>query len=272
MDAKFLVNAYGLRNRLSVLCETPGGLSYERMVYGQYAWISSMLEFTNQHGDEMEEVARKADEETVRAVQESAASGELRNWIDGEFQSWGEIEILAYRDAFPVPRTGYLPGTSVLARIAPEGTPEVIRGVEDYTKPVGTRDSWVPRAYVFGPELKFLADKLENQGLTIKVLEEPVSVAGEEFVVDKMRIAIQAGYPLTVLDGAFAKSERRDFPAGSYWVDMAQPRSNAAFYLLEPQARDGMVAWWVFDETLRELGVGERPVVYPIFKVATTID
>ena len=271
MDGKFLVNAYGLRNRLSILCESPGAISWERMIYGQYAWIASMLEFTNQHADEMLEVTRKADEETVRAVEEKAASGELRNWIDGEYQSRGEIDILAYRDAFPEARREYLPGTSVNAAVIPDGPPEIVRGVQDITKGVGTRDSWVPRAYVFGPELKFLADKLINQGLDIKQLDEPVSVAGEEFVVDRMWTD-QRDYPLTVLDGAFAKSERRDFPAGSYWLDMAQPRANAAFYLLEPQSRDGMVAWWVFDDTLRELGANERSIIYPIFKVATKVE
>ena len=271
-DAKFLVNAYGLRNRLSVLCESPGGLSFERMIYGQYAWISSMLEFTNDHADEMVKVTRQADKETVQAVKKSAASGELRNWIDGKFESWGKIDLLAYRDAFPEPRRDYIPSTSIHTPVAPEGKPQVVRGVEDLTKPVGTRDAWVPRAYVFGPELKFLADKLKNQGLTIEVLEEPVSVAGEEFVVDNMRQEERGGYPMTVLDGAFAKTERRDFPAGSYWLDMAQPRANAAFYFLEPQSGDGMVGWWVFDEVLRELGVEEWPIVYPVFKVSKKVE
>ena len=272
VDAKFLVNAYGLRNRLSVLCESPGSASFERMIYGQYAWISSMLEFSNDHADEMVKVTQKADKETVQAVKKSAASGELRNWIDGEYQSWGKIDILAYRDAFPVAPREYKPGTSVHARVVPEGAPQIVRGVQDLTKPVGTRDAWVPRAYIFGPELKFLADKLKNQGLDIKVLEEPVSVAGEEFVIDKMRKDLRSRYPMTSLDGAFAKTARRDFPAGSYWLDMAQPRANAAFYFLEPQARDGMVAWWVFDDVLRELGVEERSIVYPIFKVSKKVD
>jgi hypothetical protein len=37
--------------------------------------------------------------------------------------------------------------------------------------------------------------------------------------------------------------------------------ANAAFYYLEPQARDGFVGWWVFDEILKGLKV------YPVFKV-----
>ena len=270
-DVKFLVNAYGLRNRFGILCETPGGVSYERMVYTQYAWIASMLEYTNQHADEMMKIARDADEEVVRNVMEKSASGELRNWIDGEYVSRGEVDILVHRELYPFAQKEQIPGTSIFRRKEPSGPPEVVSGVEHYTKAVGTRDSWVPRAYVFGPELKYLAEKLENQGLTIKKLDEPVSVTGEQFVVDKMRIE-DRGYPLTVLDGDFVKTTRKDYPAGSYWLDMAQPRANAAFYFLEPQSRDGMVAWWVLDDTLRELGAEERSIVYPIFKVATEIE
>ena len=52
----------------------------------------------------------------------------------------------------------------------------------------------------------------------------------------------------------------------SFVVDMAQPMANAAFYYLEPQARDGFVGWGLFDEALRTLGAAERSVVYPVFK------
>jgi hypothetical protein len=43
-------------------------------------------------------------------------------------------------------------------------------------------------------------------------------------------------------------------------VDLAQPMANAAFYYLEPQARDGFVGWGVLD---RWLSAGSE---YPVFK------
>lgn len=272
IDAKFLVNSYGLRNRLSVLCETPGAASFERQIYGQYAWISSMLEFTNTHGHEMTEVARRAEAETVRQVEEGAANGSLRNWIDGEYQSRGEIEILAYRDAFPTAPVEYLPGTSVRDHVLPEGPPEVVGGVEDKTLPVGTRDAWVPRAYILSPEMGFLAEKLRIQNIEVEVLDAPLTAEGDEFVVDQMRKVDRGGYDMTVLDGAFARTTGRTFPAGSYRIDMAQPMARAAFYFLEPQSRDGMVAWWVFDDVLKALGVDSRPIVYPVFKMAREME
>jgi len=266
VDAKFAVNAYGLRNRMSILCETPGAASFERQVFAQYAWISSLLEYTNAHGSEMMEVAQAADEETVQRVLDGAESGELRNWVDGEYQSWGPIDILAYRDAFPSARTEYLPGTSVRDHVLPTGPPEVVSGVVNMTKPVGTKDAWVPRGYLFPAEMEFLAEKLETQNIEVEVLEETMTAEGQEFVVDRMHKVNRGGYEMTVLDGGFFGSSVREFPAGTYFVDMAQPMANAAFYFLEPQSRDGMVAWWVFDEVLRGMGAEDHPVVYPIFK------
>jgi hypothetical protein len=48
---------------------------------------------------------------------------------------------------------------------------------------------------------------------------------------------------------------------------MAQPMANAAFYYLEPQARDGFVGWGVLDAALRALGAEQGRANYPIFKV-----
>lgn len=272
VDAKFVINAYGLKNRLAVLCETPGAASFERQVYSQYAWISSMLEFTNAHAAELQAVARAADEETVQKVLAGAESGQLRNWVDGEYRSWGPIEILAYRDAFPEARTEYLPGTSIRDHVLPDGPPEVVRGVEDMTKSVGTRDAWMPRGYLIPAWLAFVAEKLRTHGIEVKKLEAPMRVEGEEYVADRLSKVSRGGYDMTRLEGGFFGPSVREFPAGSFHVDMAQPTANAAFYFLEPESRDGLVGWWVLDETLRELGVEEHPVVYPIFKVRRVVE
>ena len=72
---------------------------------------------------------------------------------------------------------------------------------------------------------------------------------------------------MTTLDGTFSPLETREFPAGTFYVDMAQPMANAAFYYLEPQARDGFVGWGVLDDALNALGAGGKAFTYPIFKM-----
>ena len=96
-----------------------------------------------------------------------------------------------------------------------------------------------------------IAAKLRAHNIRVTTLDKPMRVEGESFAIKQMRIAPRGGYDMGVLDGAFTPLETREFPAGSFYVDMAQPMANAAFYYLEPQARDGFVGWRVLDEKLR---------------------
>lgn len=257
---------------MSILCETPGAASWERQVYSQYAYITSLLEYTNTHGEEMIQINRAADEETVQKVLDGAESRELRNWLEGEYRSRGKIEIRAYRDGFPEVPRAVLPGTSVEEPVRPTGEPEIVSGVDDMTLPVGTRDAWMPRGYLIPADLEWLVVKLRTQNVDVVALEEPIVAEGEEFVVDRMLKVQEGGYDMTKLEGGFFDHSVREFPAGTFFVDMAQPMANAAFYFLEPQAKDGFVGWSVLDETLRSLGVDERPIVYPIFKYRRQVE
>ena len=69
VEAKFIVNDYGLRNRLAIITETPGQPTFERRIYAQYAYIMALLEYTNAHAKEMQAVVKTADDETVADVQ-----------------------------------------------------------------------------------------------------------------------------------------------------------------------------------------------------------
>ena len=264
VEAKFVVSNYGLRNRMSILTETPGRVGFERQIFGHYAYIMSLLEYTNAHGKEMVEICRKADEDTVARVKAEAGSGRLRNWVEGRYESRGKIDLLAYRD-IPI---GILPGTSVRGALpgAFDGPPEVVRGVEDLTKPVGTRDAAVPRGYLIPAEMEDVIAKLRAHNIEVRALEEPMKAEGEQFVVNRMSKVRRGGYDMTVLEGGFFGPAVREFPAGTFFLDMAQPMANAAFYYLEPESRDGFVGWGVLDGRLRALGVEKHPIVYPIFK------
>jgi hypothetical protein len=265
VEAKFIVNDFGLRNRMAIITETPGQPTFERRIYAQYAYILALLDYSNAHAKEMQAVVKKADDETVASVLAGAESGQLRNFLDGEYRSRGKIDLLAYRTNV----AEYRPGTSILGTKpgTASGQPEVVHGVDDLTMPVGTRSATVPRAYVIPAELADLASKLRAHNIRMRVLDKPMRVEGEQFTVEKMRKVRSAGYDMTVLDGAFSALEIREFPAGTYFLDMAQPMANAAFYYLEPQSRDGFVGWGLLDETLRTHGVNSHTVVYPIFKM-----
>ena len=92
---------------------------------------------------------------------------------------------------------------------------------------------------------------------------------GEEFIIDRLAngsIDTVNRIQMLKLEGRFAKSPVKEFPAGTFRVDLAQPGANIAFYCLEPQAADGFVGWGVLTNYLRSLGIDKPGVVYPIYK------
>lgn len=264
-EAKFVANAYGLRNRMTILAETPGHESFERRIYAHYSLITGVLEYANAHGKEMQEVCRAADRDVVEAVRAKAETGELRNFVAGKYESYGKVDVLIYKERNA---STLVPGTSVRAKIAPHmlQAPELVRGVEFLCKPVGTVEARVPRGYLIPAEMDFVVEKLRAQNVKVEVLAKPVKVSGEEFVIDKVGQGRSGGYNMIKLDGGFAPSPVREFPAGTFRVDMAQPLANMAFYCLEPQVADGFVGWGVFDAYFKSAGVDKRSIVYPVYK------
>src|SRR5688572_7460879 len=220
VEAKFVVNDYGLRNRMAIITETPGQPTFERRIYAQYAYISALLDYTSAHAKEMQDIVKKADEETVARVLAGAESGQLRNFLDGEYRSRGKIDVLGYRENV----AEYRRGTSVRGTRpgTVSGQPEIDRGDDDLTMPVGTRESTVPRAYLIPADMPALAAKLQAHNIRVRVLDRPMRVEGEEFTIERVRKVRSTGYDMTTLDGSFA-AQTREFPTGSFYVDMAQP-------------------------------------------------
>jgi hypothetical protein len=264
-EAKFVANAYGLRNRMTILAETPGHESFERRIYAHYALIAGVLDYAAAHGREMQEVCQAADRAVVAAVEARARTGELKNFVAGTYGSYGKVDVLVYKE----PNVSTLiPGTSVRARIAPHmlQAPELVRGLDFLCKPIGTVEARVPRGYLIPAELGAIAEKLRLHNVKVETLAKAVKATGEEFVIDKIGQGRSGGYSMLKLEGGFAPSADREFPAGTFRVDMAQPAANAAFYCLEPQAADGFAGWGVFDEYFKAAGADKRSVVYPVFK------
>jgi hypothetical protein len=264
-EAKFVANAYGLRNRMSILAETPGHESFERRIYAHVALMTEVLRYAAAHGQEMQDVCRRADAAVVEAVRTKAESGALKNFVAGKYESYGKVDILMYRERNA---SELVPGTSVRGRMAAHmlGEPELVKGVEFMAKAVGTASATVPRGYLIPADLDVIAEKLRTHNVKVDVLTRPIKVSGEEFVIDKVGQGRGDGYAMIKLDGGFAASPVKEFPAGTFQVDMAQPMANVAFYMLEPQAADGFVGSGVFDAVFKSLGAGSRSIVYPVYK------
>ena len=144
--------------------------------------------------------------------------------------------------------------------------------MELVTKPVGAKEAMVPRGYLIPADMDFIVEKLRIHNIRVNVLDIPLTVSGEEFIIDKLVPISKGGYNMTMLEGGFFKSERKEFPAGTFQIDMAQPLANMAFYCLEPQVGDGFVGWNLLNEYLKSLGAQKHSVVYPIYKYLKIIE
>lgn len=269
-QAKFMVSGYGLRNRMAILSETVAYVSLEKMIYAHYVLARELVEYCYKHGEEMQEVCRKADNEVVRKIKEEAASGKLLNFIDAEYRSEGKYDVLAYEKL----DYSYIEGTSVMnvTPVTSDGAPEVLKDVDLVTKPEGTRTAIMPRGYFIPADMYFIVEKLRTLGLTVTRLSEGLYASGEEFVIDEMireKTEVWPFYVMTRLKGDFVRVNDKYISAGAYHLDMAQPLANVAFYALEPQVSDGFVGWSLLDDYFIDRGVYEHSIVYPVFKYFT---
>ena len=146
-EAKFVANAYGLRNRMSILAETPGA----RVVRAPH--LRPLR--PHRRGPGVRDRARPGDAGDLparrprrrRGRQSQAESGRLRNFVAGKYGSYGKVDILVYKERNA---STLVPGTSVRARIAPHmlRAPELVRGVEFLCKAVGVAEARSARAAI----------------------------------------------------------------------------------------------------------------------------
>ncbi|MBN1682985.1 hypothetical protein JW865_05480 [Candidatus Bathyarchaeota archaeon] len=264
VEAKYIANAIGLRNRLSILTETPSQPGFEKRIYSSYAYICALLEYTSNNHIEIENICKKADEEVVKSIREKSESHELKNWVEGEYARKGYTDLYVYKNRI----TKLIPGTSFVFTGSEDTEPILIEGVEDLTLPIGTKESTFPRGYLIPEELNHIIDKIRIHGIKVDLVTEPVKAHGEEFVVDsfsKQQKGDHTLYPMTELLGGFKKTSKT-FPSGTYKIDLAQPLANLAFYCLEPEISDGFSGWGLLDDFLKARGAPKFSVVYPIFK------
>ncbi len=257
-EAKFQASGYGLRNRMSILVETPGHESYQKRIYSQYVFARELLEYCHQNGQEMQRICRLADEDTVNQIRTQAESGALKYFTAGSYESYGPFDIYAYQKS----ETITLPGTSIRRRSVGDAPPILCPNVELLTKPVGTTTATVPRGYLIPADLEFIVEKLRTHNVQVTPLTDPITVSGEEFTIDNMTIRNRGGYPMTNLTGSFKKSQNIHIPAGSYLIDMAQPLAHLIFYCLEPQVGDGFLGWGFLNDYLNK----SKTKTYPIYK------
>src|SRR6185295_11890312 len=100
----------------------------------------------------------------------------------------------------------------------------------------------------------WLGEKLSLHGIRFDRLDHAVPAANvEAFRITKATLAPATFecHTTATLEGEW-KAEKRDLPAGSLIVPIAQPKARLILTLLEPKAGDSFASWGFFNSMLEQ--------------------
>lgn len=257
---RYIANYVGLRNRMGILSEAFPHELFEKRILSNYYLLVSVLEYTAGHATEIKDLIAKADQSTIDLIKTSA--GKIQRGVSYKLAPEPDPVRMLIRETVPYT------DANGRKRQRPTGNLNWLENIKHSNHFVPVKLATVPRTYIFPAELEAVAQKLKDHGITVNKIDKKIKVDGEEFLISKLTRSEREGYgghKTVSLEGEF-KPVKKTIPAGSYYVDMAQPLAWLAFYLLEPQSDDGLLYWNYFDESLQKQGTPKGGQVYPVLK------
>lgn len=258
-QAFYSTNYWGLRNRFSILDENYSYADFKTRVQACYHFVELILEFTRQRGKEMQSLLRQVDAETIaRAVSPDTTA------------KFGiEIEATPFEKPLLIHSYEFEKFQDERGRTRVKKTDQL----KNYEVPFLanfkiTKSVTLPKGYLFSRNLKEVAEKLQQHGILVEQLAEPIRWQVQAFQVEKIDNSgrIYQGHNQTTITGNY-KFLEMDFPAGTYFVGMNQPLADLAANLLEPESDGGLVRWNFFDRYLYSSQWGNALNQFPVYKL-----
>ncbi|MBN8652552.1 MAG: M14 family metallopeptidase [Cytophagales bacterium] len=256
---RYLVNQFGLRNRLSILSEAFAHERFYQRIHSTYRFVSEILEYTNTHASDIITVNKTAEAETIAEMK--AGAGSLKKGVRFKMAPLKKLDNFITYDYIQKQKAD---GTTENVRT---GKVAQYKDVTYHARFEPTLEATVPSGYIIPARFSKLADNLRLHGIKVETLTKSTTLKGEVFQIEKFEKAKQAfqGHAMAQADGKFVSATKK-FSKGDFKVEIAQPLANLIFYLLEPQSDDGLLTWNFLDEYLETLKVENKPVEYPVFK------
>jgi dipeptidyl-peptidase-4 len=256
---RYLVNQFGLRNRMAILSETFAHDKFYQRIQSAYNFALEIVAYTNKNGHEMVAINQKATTETIRKIETSA----------GRFQRGVRFEMMPDTVPFSLRTYDYISYKDSLSKMQYLRQATIIE-LEDlpyYSLFRPTLRATVPLGYHIPAAFSAVVQQLQKLGVVVQRVGADTTLRGEKFVIQSLKVA---EYPfehhhMIQLEGQFLKA-RQGVQAGDYLVDLRQNLAYLIFYLLEPQSDDGLARWNFLDKYLYREGVLKHKVDYPFFK------
>ncbi len=263
--ARYGVDYVGLRNRFAILDENYARVDFRSRVYGAFAFLKSILRFTNTNAKEIRAIENRAD---LRAMRKFAGSDFP---IDFENKKLFEFTLKSYKFRIKkIPKEELSKYPSWLGGILVEKTDEKATYKLPYFAPIKPKKSIkLPQGYIILPCAKKLVKILVRNGIVVERFLEPTELEVEEFKIDGIKalpLPFQ-GHHLNKIKGHYQKVKKL-VPKGAFFVSLNQPLSRLAAVMLEPESPDGFAVWGLFDSVLVHEW-SNRPWMIPVYRTKT---
>lgn len=262
-EPRYIVNYYGLKNRLSILNENYVYADFKSRVYGVYNLLKSLIEYSAANKTEIKNLIKEADRKTVERGLNPKETDSLAisqqvvpTKVPVTIQAY---ELEAYKDQNG--RERYKATDKV--------TPVTVPYLADY---VPLKNVVFPYAYILSVKDPQVIENLRNHGIMLEQLTETISLEVETFKFDEIKpeARLNQGHYRNQIKGKYIK-ETKEFEKGTIVIRTAQPAANIVTYLLEPETEDSMLSWNFFDRYIvPQWGQGFYP--YPVSKLVKKIE
>jgi len=257
-EPRYISNYIGLRNRLGILNENYPYADFKTRIDSCHKLFHSILEFSYEHGDEILDLIKEADQRTVKR---------------GIAPDEEDVFITEY-DLKPIDREITVHGYEMEVIETDRGWQRARKTDKKrtYTMPFyahyeAKKSVYLPYGYLIPLPVPEVRKNLLQHGITVEKLKKPAQLKVEKFVIDKLSSMERPyqGHHLNSVEGRYV-TEEKEFPENTLFVSLAQPLANVASSLLEPESDDGLLVWNFFDRYIVPQW-GRRTQVYPVYRL-----
>ena len=259
---RFGNNYVGLRNRIAILSEAYSYLDFKGRIDVTAAFVEEIWRSCADNAQRILTLTAQADRQfTAPASQKPVELG-----VDFEIRALPELVDIVVGDVKKQlnPRSG-----KEMSQMTDLAVPVKMKdyGVFEATKSVPMPQGWlIPKQLADSPRMAAAIDRLKWHGLVMRTVSTDGPVTVERFLISAFNRTERAfqGHREARLRGTLQKAQL-SVSAGSLFIPANQPLARLAFYLMEPESDDGLVAWNIIEEGL---AVGET---YPIYRVVNAL-
>jgi murein tripeptide amidase MpaA len=257
-EPRYMVNYFGIRNRLGILNENYVYADFRSRVLGCYHLISSLIDYSSDHKSEIKNLLHDTDSITVARGNNSSVPDSFA--IEYSVRPSPEKVTVKTFEADLFTDGNGRKNYKKSNRQRNVTIPYYI----DYFPVKSTR---LPYAYLLTVNDPEIIDLLKMHGIRLEKLTDDSRIKVDRFEISGLKgtTRLNQGHYTNTISGKFM-IDTLNFSAGTYVVRISQLHANIAAYLLEPQSNDGMVTWNFLDRYLvPQWGTGYYP--FPVYKV-----